>query len=89
MVMPTCLPPAAGVGTTLCAPDRTFTLLPQFGHLSVYTHGAVSTPTEIAHAKIGVAPRGVARVVHRFAPAHGLEATHDDLNDRGSLARDF
>jgi hypothetical protein len=53
------------------------------------THGTVSTPTEIAHAKIGVAPRGVARVVHRFAPAHGLEATHDDLNDRGSLARDF
>jgi hypothetical protein len=37
MVMPECLPPGAGVATTLCGPDGTFTLVPQLGQVNAYT----------------------------------------------------
>ena len=43
IVIPECLPPAAGVATTLCCPDGTLTLLRHSGQVSVYMRGTVST----------------------------------------------
>jgi len=54
MVMPECLPPGAGVATTLCGPEGTFTLTPQFGQVSAYT----PPPYQHCHNR----PLGIARV---------------------------
>jgi hypothetical protein len=65
IVMPHCLPPAAGVSTTLCGPDATWTFPPQFGHVSVYTRGTVSTTPR--------SPLGSASVEYRSAAGSGVD----------------
>jgi hypothetical protein len=47
IVMPEYLPPGAGVGTPLCGPDGTFTLLPQFGQVNAYMPRRINTPSEL------------------------------------------
>jgi hypothetical protein len=62
IVMPVWAPPAAGVSTTLCGPDGTFTLVPQLGHVSVYTIHTVPTLTRRQLGASGL--RGYKCVVH-------------------------
>jgi hypothetical protein len=71
MVMPECLPPGAGVATTLCGPDGTFTLAPQFGQVSAYTPATVSTLATIARSE---SPGSNARTTRARAPRRSASA---------------